>query len=152
MLDGKASLDEVAIRRAEQALQALSSNFTGWMEDALHNLAQARDSVRILGPGEGRAASLHRAAHDIRGHATTLGFPLAARVGSSLSQLLEYCPSSMLHDGALTPLVDQHVDAIQAIIREAVTKATLRTGETLTAELEAMTERVLNGLKPGQLH
>jgi hypothetical protein len=32
-LDGKPSMDETAIRRAEQALKALSVNFNGWMED-----------------------------------------------------------------------------------------------------------------------
>jgi hypothetical protein len=142
-LNGKPSLDESAIRRAEQALKSLSANFNGWMEEAVGKLAEARTTVREKGSGEGRSAALHRAAHDIRGQATTFGFPLASRVGASLCRILEDCPAAMIHGGPLTPLVDQHVDAIRAIVREGVTQAKLRTGETLTVELEAITEGLL---------
>jgi Hpt domain len=144
-LDGKPSMDETAIRRAEQALKALSVNFNGWMEEAARNLGNARDVVRQNGAGQGRAAALHRAAHDIRGQATTFGFPLASRVGASLCRVLEDCPPATIHDGPLTPLVDQHVDAIRAIVREGVMNVEHRTGEALTAELEAITERLLTG-------
>jgi hypothetical protein len=142
-LDGKTSLDETAIRRAEQALKALSVNFNGWMEDAVRTLSEARDTIRSNGSGEGRSAALHRAAHDIRGQATTFGFPLASRVGSSLCLILENCPPAAIHGGPLTPLIDQHVDAVRAIVREGVNKAATRTGETLAAELEAITEKLL---------
>jgi hypothetical protein len=142
-LDGKTSLDETAIRRAEQALKALSVNFNGWMEDSVRLLSEARDTIREKGAGEGRAAAMHRAAHDIRGQATTFGFPLASRVGASLCLLLENCPPATVHGGSLTSLIDQHVDAVSAIVREGVSKAAIRTGETLTAELEAITERLL---------
>ncbi len=142
-LDGQPSLDETAIRRAEQALRALSINFNGWMEEAARGLGEARDTVREKGTGAGRAAALHRAAHDIRGQATTLGFPLASRVGASLCRLLEDCHPDAIHGGHLTPLIDQHVDAVRAIVREGVTKAKLRTGEALAAELEAITEHLL---------
>ncbi len=143
-LDGKPPMDETAIRRAEQALKALSVNFNGWMEEAARGLGDARDIVRNQGSGEGRAAALHRAAHDIRGQATTFGFPLASRVGASLCRMLEECPPAAIHSGPLTPLVDQHVDAIRAIVREGVMQSRHRTGEALTAELEAITERLLS--------
>ncbi len=142
-LDGKPPMDETAIRRAEQALKALSVNFNGWMEEAARGLGDARDIVRDKGLGDGRAAALHRAAHDIRGQATTFGFPLAARVGASLCRILEECPPAALHGGPLTPLIDQHVDTIRAIVREGVMQSRHRTGEALTAELEAITERLL---------
>jgi hypothetical protein len=152
MLDGPARLDETAIRRAEQALQALSTNFNSWMEDACHILGDARDAVRKQGVGDGRAATLHRAAHDIRGQATILGFPLAARVGASLCLLLENGSTQALHEGPLALLVEQHVDAIRAITREGVTKAKQRTGETLAIELEAITEKLVSGLRGATVH
>jgi acetyl esterase/lipase len=142
-LDGQPSMDETAIRRAEQALKALSVNFNGWMEEAARNLRETRDTIRDTGAGEGRASAMHRAAHDIRGQATTFGFPLASRVGASLCLLLENCPPALIHGGPLTPLVDQHVDAVSAIVREGVTNAKQRTGEALAGELEAITEKLL---------
>lgn len=149
MLEGSGTLDDAAVRRAEQALKALSANFNGWMEEASRRLGEARDRLRSAGTGEGRLAQLHRAAHDIRGQATTLGFPLAARVGANLCRILEGLPPAMLQ-GPLALLVDQHVDAVRAIVREGVAKATDGTGETLAAELEAVTERLLAA--PSPLH
>jgi chemotaxis protein histidine kinase CheA len=143
MSDGPNRLDETAIRRAEQALKALSVNFNGWMEGACRALVEARNSVATLGGAEGRAEMLHRCAHDIRGQATMLGFPLASRVGASLCLLLEHTPAGEMKSESLTTLVNQHVDAINAITREGVTKAKEPIGEMLTRELEAITERLV---------
>jgi len=148
MLDGPATLDDAAVRRAEQALKALSVNFNGWMEEASRQLAEARDRHRRNASAPGALAALHRAAHDIRGQAPTLGFPIAARVGGSLCRLLEESPAAGLAASPLALLVDQHVDAIRAIVREGVTKAKQRTGEALADELEAITDRLLTTPAP----
>jgi HPt (histidine-containing phosphotransfer) domain-containing protein len=142
-LNGKPSMDEITIRRAEQALKALSINFNGWMEEAARTLSEARDTIREKGAGGDRAGALHRAAHDIQGQATTFGFPLASRVGASLCLLLKNCPPDTIHNGPLTAFIDQHVDAVSAIVREVVSKAEQHTGEALAAELEAITEKLL---------
>lgn len=152
LLSEAQSFDDTAIRLAEQALQSLSINFNGWMEEAVRNLATTLETVRSKGAGDGRAAALHRVAHDIRGQATTLGFPLAARVGASLCRLLEEAQPSELHGGALTKLVDQHIDAIRAIVREGVNKSKHRIGEALATEIEAITERLLSGIAARALH
>jgi HPt (histidine-containing phosphotransfer) domain-containing protein len=151
-LDGPGQLDETAIRRAEQAMNALAVHFNGWMEDASSGLGVARDKLRADGPSQGRNAALYRAAHDIRGQATTLGFPLAARVGASLCLLMDNGPAQTLHEVQLNALVDQHVDAIRAIVREGVTKPEHRIGEALAQELEAITERLLSGISQQKLH
>jgi hypothetical protein len=155
LVEGKnkgVGFDDSAIRRAELALKALSVNFNGWMEESSRALAKARDDIRERGASDGRAAALYRVAHDMRGQATTLGFPLAARVAASLSRLLEELSPDLLHGGALTPLVDQHVDAVRAIVREGVSKAKQPTGEALTIELEAITERLISGQPKAALH
>jgi HPt (histidine-containing phosphotransfer) domain-containing protein len=150
--EGPARLDETAIRRAEQALKALSINFNGWMEGACRALVDARNAVTEHGASEGRSATFHRCAHDIRGQATMLGFPLASRVGASLCLLLEQAPEAVLKSEALTTLVSQHVDAINAITREGVTKAKDPIGEALTRELEGMTERLIASFNGQTVH
>jgi hypothetical protein len=150
--EGPARLDETAIRRAEQALKALSVNFNGWMEGACRALVEARDIVVKLGGGEGRAATLHRTAHDIRGQATMLGFPLASRVGASLCLLLEHTPAAQSGSEPLKLLIDQHVDAINAITREGVTKEKHPIGEVLTRELETITERLVASFNGQTIH
>jgi HPt (histidine-containing phosphotransfer) domain-containing protein len=61
------------------------------------------------------SSELFRAAHDIRGEAATFGFPQVTGAADSLCRLLEHTP-----DMARIPiaLVDQHVDAVRAIVRE----------------------------------
>ena len=143
MIRRPAGLDETAVRRAEQALRALSVNFNVWMEEALRNLGDSRDRLRRDPPPADASGALHRAAHDIRGQASMLGFPLAARVGASLCRILEECPPQKLREGFIAIVVDRHVDAIRAIVREGVTNAEKRTGEMLANELEAITDRLM---------
>jgi HPt (histidine-containing phosphotransfer) domain-containing protein len=140
---GPPILDDTAIRRAEQALKALSVQYDGWMEEAADKLGELRAATVAEGFAGGRFAAFHRAAHDIRGQATTLGFPLASRVAGSLCLLLEELPHARLQAAPFPMLIDQHVDAIRAITREGVTKAKNPVGEALTAELEMVGEHLL---------
>ncbi len=143
MHDGPHGLDETAIRRAEIALQGLSANFNGWMEEACRTLVVAHQATKTAERTKNSATTFHRAAHDIRGHGTTLGFPLATRVAASLCLLLENLPDAIANSDAVSTLADQHVDAIRAITREGVIQSTHRVGETLATELEAITERLV---------
>ncbi|MGL4634817.1 MAG: hypothetical protein ACRCWF_02455 [Beijerinckiaceae bacterium] len=152
MSDGPHVLDETAIKRAELALQGLSSNFNGWMEDACRQLTNAHQATKAATPEKGSAAQFHRAAHDIRGHATTLGFPLATRVAASLCLLLENTPDAIAGSAAMSTLVNQHVDAIRAITRDGIAKSTSKTGEMLATELEAITERLVSGFNGQTVH
>ncbi|MGL4241039.1 MAG: hypothetical protein ACRCTI_08010 [Beijerinckiaceae bacterium] len=152
MHDGPDGLDETAIRRAEQALQALSGQFNGWMEEAVRKLSDKWQEMLAEGPGAGRLAAFHRDAHDIRGQATTLGFPLASRVGASLCYILEEAPQQRIGEPAVRALIGQHVDAIRAITREGVMKAQHPIGAKLTEELELLGQRIVAGLNGASLH
>jgi chemotaxis protein histidine kinase CheA len=103
------------VARAEAALAKLSSEFSNWMEDECERLDRARRDVHQSGMTQEPRAALFRAAHDIKGQAATLGFPLVAAVAESLCRLIEEA-----RDPSRIPLalVDQHVDAVRAIIRE----------------------------------
>jgi HPt (histidine-containing phosphotransfer) domain-containing protein len=151
LTDGPAGIDETAIRRAEQALKALAPQFNGWMEDAARKLHDGWLKAGTDGFGSGQLAAFHRDAHDIRGQATTLGFPLCARVAESLCMLIEETPADRLGDEVGMMLIGQHVDAIRAITREGVAKAANPVGERLATELEqvaALRITMLKGAKP----
>ena len=107
------AIDPVA--RAEQALAALSKEFSGWMHSECARLDAARLAIRDQGWSRRRREALFHAAHDIKGEAETFGFPLAAAAAASLCRLLEGIPEQQA-----IPLIllDQHVDAVKAIVRE----------------------------------
>ena len=112
---GRAIDGDDPVARAEAALAQLSSEFSSWMEDECERLDRARHNVSQNGMTALPREALFRSAHDIKGQAATLGFPRVAAVAESLCRLIEET-----HDPERIPLdlVDQHVDAVRAIIRE----------------------------------
>jgi hypothetical protein len=81
-----------------------------------------------------------RAVEDVKGNAPTLGFPEAAPVADSLGRLLEHTP-----DMSRIPaeLIDQHVNAIRAIVREHDRKDILTMATVLITRLRQVTEEFL---------
>ena len=106
----KIDFDPVA--SAEAALAELSDDFSQWMEQEGERLTRARNDVTASGINSANRDTLFRAAHDIKGQATTFGFPQVTPVAESLCRLIEHTP-----DMQRIPmgLVDQHVDAVRAI-------------------------------------
>jgi chemotaxis protein histidine kinase CheA len=104
-----------AVSRAEQAIEQLSVNFDAWMQAEVRKLTAARESARAAGLSGQALDALFSVAHDLKGQATTLGYPFAADVCISLCRLIDSCAGR-----ARIPeeLVDHHVDAVAAIVRE----------------------------------
>jgi len=128
------------IARAEEALGNLAGEFSGWMDRECEELDQARQKVKATGFAEESRDALFRAAHDIKGEAATFGFALVAPPADSLCRLIEHTP-----DMARIPLelVDQHVDAIRAIVRESARPDIEDVARALTRRLRDVTDEFL---------
>lgn len=123
------------VRRAENALELLSKEFETWINDEIDFLEKARE-LAAASREVADFASLYRAAHDIRGQAATLGFPLAGEVAEGLCVLMDRAsprPPSQL-------LVDRHVEAIRAIVREDARDRENPIGVALVRRLNEMRE------------
>ena len=128
------------VARAEQALAQLSDEFSTWMDAECRRLDRARHQVKAVGFTKVTCEVLFLAAHDIKGEAATFGFPWVASLAESLSRLIEHTPD--MHRIPLT-LVDQHVDAIRAIIRESARPDVVSIADTLTRRLREVTDEFL---------
>jgi chemotaxis protein histidine kinase CheA len=143
--------DEDPVSRAEAALVELSSEFTTWMQLECERLETCRQDVKRDGFNEKTHDGLFRAAHDIKGEAVTFGYPESVGVAESLCRLLEHVPNM-----AEIPLklVDQHVDAIRAIIREHARADVAEISRALTKRLRDVTDDYLrreNSFRPDYL-
>ena len=129
------------VSRAEASLKVLSRHFEDWIKDEIDVIGRTRDAWSNVGlvPGEEREA-FFRAVHDLKGQATTLGFPLATRVASSLCALLEGIEDPKLLPGQL---IDGHVEAIRAIYREKARTDDDRIGLALATTLDDITTAYL---------
>jgi HPt (histidine-containing phosphotransfer) domain-containing protein len=139
------------VARAEAALAELSGEFGTWMESECERLEAARQDVKSSGFTDKTHDALFRAAHDIKGEAGTFGFPAVAGIADSLCRLLEHTP-----DMKRIPLsaVDQHVDAVRAVVREYARPDLLDVAAALTKRLREVTDDFLrqeNSFRPDYL-
>lgn len=128
------------IARAERALAALSHDFAQWMTDDCDRLDVARAEIKAAGITVQNREKLLHAVEDIKGNAATLGFHEAAPVADSLGRLLDHTP-----DIQRIPLelIDQHVNAIRAIVREHGRKDINTIATVLITRLRQVTEEFL---------
>lgn len=138
---GNASLAALqAIASAEAALQELSVNFEQWMDEEVKQLHDARLALRGSDQAETASDILFAVAHNLKGHAATFGYPDAADICASLCRLMEaFTESSRLP----LPLVDHHVDAVRAIVRETATGGEAKDADELCEHLRRATDRVI---------
>jgi hypothetical protein len=136
---GFGGVDLGAMKRAEGALEELKGEFAGMAGDAVTVLVAAHGAYAQKASPDSRAALL-RAAHDIKGLAGTLEYPLMGRVAGSLSKLLTEAP-----EGVMLPLklVEAHVAAVQVSLRRNIKGAGDKATLALLAELENQVGAVL---------
>jgi chemotaxis protein histidine kinase CheA len=132
--------DDDPVARAEQALADLSSEFSAWMQQECDRLDAARHQVRESGFNRATREALFHAAHDIKGEAATFGYPAVAATAESLCRLVEHTPSM---EQIPVPLVEQHVDAIRAIIREYSRSDAEAMAAALTRRLREVSDEFL---------
>lgn len=135
---GPADADPIA--SAEKALAAISADFNDWMRDECERLDAARRKVRDMGLSRQTKQELFLAAHDIKGDSGTLGYAEVGPAAESLCRLLEHTP-----DLTKIPLaiVDQHVDAVRAIVREHDRSDISAIATALTRKLRTVTDEFL---------
>jgi len=140
---GQGGLDMAAMKRAEDAMQALEGEFGDWIAKDVEALTSARARYAKTSDVAARHALL-RAAHDIKGQAPTFNYPLIARVAASLSRMIGEVPP-----GTSIPLqlVDAHVTAIQVIHKSKMQDTDDKTAQALCAELDARVDEMVAASK-----
>ena len=139
------------VARAEQALANLSGEFKTWMRSECDRLGAAHAAILKKGFDPQTRGELFRAAHDIKGDASTFGFPAAGVAAESLCRILEHAPDL---DAVPADLIQHHIDAIQAIVREHNTIEKAGVANELSARLRAVADdylTVVNRDRPDHL-
>ena len=132
--------DDDPVARAEEALAQISGEFETWMIDECERLDAARRKVRENGLNRTTKEELFLSAHDVKGDSGTFGYPAVAPAADSLCRLLEHTP-----DVSRIPIaiIDQHVDAVRAIVREYARPDIMMIANALTSKLRSVTDEFL---------
>ena len=127
------AIDPAAIAKAEAALKGLSGNFAEWLQDEVTKLETARQRVRAEGLTPEASENLYLRAHDLKGLGATYEYPLVTRIAGSLCKLIDD-PTKRAE--APLKLVDAHIDAIKAAVKDGIQTDNHPTGRALVQELE----------------
>jgi chemotaxis protein histidine kinase CheA len=127
------AIDPSAIAKAEAALKSLSGNFSQWLQDEVVKLENARQRVKTDGATAETMESLYLRAHDLKGLGATYEFPLITRIAASLCKLIDDKDKRL---GASMQLIDAHIDAIKAAVRDDIKTDQHPVGKILITELE----------------
>ena len=136
---GRVGFDSKAIERAEAALNSMSGQFSEWLQQEITSLEACQQAARTEGLTGEAGEALYARAHDLKGLGTTYDFPIVTRMGASLSRLIE---TRELRNIVPLPLVEAHVDAIKAAVRDGVKDVDHPVGAALVAELESRVEAI----------
>jgi chemotaxis protein histidine kinase CheA len=137
-----ANIDASAIARAEAALASMSDQFGDWLDEEMRKLEAAHAVVRKPGSTDAEMEDFYRRAHDLKGLGTTYGFPIVSQFASSLCKLID---SPQGRAKAPAALLDSHVLAIQAAVRQNVREASHPIGKALLGELASQVGRYATG-------
>src|SRR5437764_5587551 len=136
---GEKDLDD-PIARAERALAGLSGEFKNWMAIEADRLSAAHAAILKNGFTNSTCEELFRAAHDIKGDAATFGYPSAGAAAESLCRIVEHAPEL---DKVPSNLIQHHINAIQAIVRERSNLDTVVTAGELSRQLRGIADEYL---------
>lgn len=130
---GFGGIDAAAVARAEEALKALSSQFEQWLQDEMVKLEAAENAIREEGFNARTSEGLYLRAHDLKGLGTTYQYPLVTRIAGSLCRLLDNAERRLT---APWPLVEAHISAIRAVVRDKIQAEDHPVGSQLAKALE----------------
>lgn len=122
-----------AIAKAEAALKAMSAQFSQWLNDEVAKLDKAQADIREKGYTAETAEALYFRAHDLKGLGSTYEYPLVTRIAGSLCRMLDD-PAARLT--APLPILDAHINAIRAVVRDGIKTDENPTGRVLVEALE----------------
>lgn len=131
---GFGGIDANAIAKAEAALKAMSAQFGQWLNDEIVKLDQAQADIRAKGYAPETAEALYFRAHDLKGLGATYQYPLVTRIAGSLCRLMDDTDKRMQ---APLAILDAHVDAIRAVVRDEIQTDEHPVGRVLAETLEA---------------
>ncbi|WEK58772.1 MAG: Hpt domain-containing protein [Candidatus Brevundimonas phytovorans] len=131
---GFGGIDANAIAKAEAALKAMSAQFGQWLQDEIVKLDQAQADIRAKGYTPETAEALYFRAHDLKGLGATYQYPLVTRIAGSLCRMMDDADKRMQ---APVAILDAHIDAIRAVVRDEIQTDEHPVGRELAETLEA---------------
>ena len=126
-------VDPDVVARAEAALRSLSAQFSRWLQDEIDKLDAARAAVGVEVLTSPAGDALYTRAHDLKGLGGTYEFPIVTRAAGSLCRVID---NPQARAAAPMSLVDSHINAIKAMVRDGIKTDDHPVGQAMVLSLE----------------
>ncbi len=112
------------------------AQFAQWLQDEIDKLDAARAQVAIEGLSSSAGETLYTRAHDLKGLGGTYDFPIVTRAAGSLCRVVDSAEARAV---APLGLIDSHIHAIKAMIRQNIRDESHPVGLAMVVSLEDQT-------------
>lgn len=129
-----------AIKLAEKALESLSGEFDTWLDEEITRVETSWANAKPLTDREKQLSEVFGMSHDLKGLATTYGYPLITRYADSLCKLLA---TEEMRAVAPVNLIDAHIKACRTAMRDEIKAENHPLGVALATELESQTGKLV---------
>jgi hypothetical protein len=130
---------QAMVRRAELAVAEFASSYTEWIKRDLEVMRRAFEAMHTgATPARPYLVCLYDVAHNVKGHGTSLGYPLMTSIGELLCRFLRR--REVVGKAGLAA-VKAHLDAMDLVVRCRLQGDGGAQGEQLVAGLEAIVQK-----------
>ncbi len=129
-----------AVEAAEAAIEELSAEFDDWLNIELNNLLETLNGIRENGWDTAHGERLFTIAHDLKGQATTLGYPTITEICDTLCNLLEKIPNI---ERLSLNVVEIFVASIKTIIEQCERNSENPKASAISLGLRQMAMKIL---------
>lgn len=129
-----------AIKAAEDAIQDLSVEFDDWLKEEIERLILVFDALKVSGWNAKISDEIFTISHDIKGQATTLGYPVITDICDTLCHLLEKTPD-VSHISL--NVIDLFVSSIHNIVQQCQRGEENKKANHIAQSLRMMAMKIL---------
>ena len=129
-----------AIRAAEEAIEQLSDEFDNWLTEEVDRLDKAVATLKTNGWNDDDKDVLFTISHDIKGQATTLGYPVITEICDTLCHLLEKAPN---YNNISLNVIEIFASSIRSIIQQCQRGSDNEKANAISQGLRAMAMKIL---------
>lgn len=130
-----------AVKAAESAIEELSVEFDDWMQSELDKMNELLERVKQEGLTGEAGELLFNAAHDMKGHATTFGYPTVTEICTTLCLLMDEVPDRSCIS---VKVIEIHVQAIKTIVKEGKKEEVDTKASAISLGLRQMSTKIIN--------
>ena len=129
-----------AIKAAEEAIEQLSDEFDNWLTVEVDRLDQSVATLKTKGWNDEDKDVLFTISHDIKGQATTLGYPVITEICDTLCHLLEKAPN---YNHISLKVIEIFASSIRSIIQQCQRGSENEKANAISQGLRQMAMKIL---------